>query len=316
MNKIIEIIRGAKNIAIYTHINPDGDALGSAYALKLALIGMGKNAGVFLENPCGTVEFQLINDMENLVEISENECDLKISVDCADLKRLGAKAKAFTGNTIAIDHHITHVTYAAETLNDGTCASCGEMIYSLLRAMEIPLTLDAAHNLYLAIVCDTGGFKYPNVTSETHRIAGELIDLGVDFAGIYKKIYDTYTVEYLALYRTALEKITLHCGGRIAVLTLFDEDFKNAGIAECNADGVVYMPRTVAGVEVGVSIRHRAGLKGYKVSLRSNNYVNVAEIAQKFGGGGHKGAAGYEADGAVETITAKVIKEIEKQILM
>jgi len=315
----IETINSANKIAIYTHKNPDGDAIGSAFALKLALLSYGKLAEVYLENSddvklfqfTAGIEFCLNSDGERL---SENDCDLRISVDCADKHRLGVKLKNFTGNTMAIDHHVTHENFADFTLLDGDSASCGEIIYRLIRAMQVDITSDIANNLYMAIVADTGGFKYPAVTPETHRIAADLIECGANFTEISQSILDTYSMEYLYLTKIAIDKIKLYCNGKIAVLTLDNADFAAAEITDQLADKIVNLPRNIEGVEVSVYIRERESSEyevgEYKTSLRSNGKVNVSAIAQKFGGGGHIFAAGFESSKDAETIVAEVIAEL------
>jgi len=183
----IETINSANKIAIYTHKNPDGDAIGSAYALKLALLSIGKFVDVYLEDENDIKLFPFTKGVEicrnkNDEPLNENDCDLRISVDCADKKRLGVKEKNFTKNTIAIDHHISHVEFANITVLDAKSAACGEIIYRLIYAMNIEVTKDIADNLYMAIAFDTGGFKYPSTSPETHRVSAELIEIGANLS--------------------------------------------------------------------------------------------------------------------------------------
>ncbi|MCL2838894.1 MAG: bifunctional oligoribonuclease/PAP phosphatase NrnA [Oscillospiraceae bacterium] len=314
LEKAVSIISAASKIAVYTHKNPDGDAIGSAFALKLALLSLGKLAEVYLEDGNAVKLFPFTKNVDVYPEIPgamlcENDCDLRICVDCADKKRLGVKVNNFTGNTMAIDHHATHVEFADFTLLDGDAASCGEIIYSLIRALGVEVTSDIADNLYMAIVSDTGGFKYPAVKPETLRIAADLIEKGANFTEIYRSIFDTYSMEFLNLTKIAIDRIQLYCDGKIAVLTLDNADFAAAGIAEDSADRIVDLPRNINGVEVSVYVRRRKDGET-KVSLRANGDVNVAELARKFNGGGHIRAAGFETTHEPEIVIAEVIEAL------
>ena len=314
----IRIINSAEKIAIYAHKNPDGDAIGSSFALKLALISLGKRTEVFLEDENSVKLFPFTKGVEvcrnlNGEVIVENDCDLRISVDCADKKRLGVKMNNFTGNTIAIDHHITHDEFADVTILDENAASCGEVIYRLIKALNVEINPDIADNLYMAIAADTGGFKYPAVTSETLKVAAELIEKGANFVEIHRNLFDIHTLEFLKLTKIAIDKIQLYCDGKVAVMSLDGKDFKKAGLSEQEADRIVDLPRNIAGVEVSVYIRQRKGVNT-KVSLRSNCDVNVAEIARKFGGGGHIRAAGFETRKKAEVIAREVLELLRGEI--
>jgi len=314
--EVINAINAASKIAIYTHKNPDGDAIGSAFALKLALLSLGKLADVYLENNDSVKLFPFTKDTDAIptlkgVRIAEIDCDLRICVDCADKARLGVKEKNFTGDTIAIDHHISHVEFAGLTILDREAAACGEIIYSLIRALGVEITADLADNLYMAIVSDTGGFKYPAVTPETLRIAADLIEKGTNFSEISRDIFDIHSMAYLNLTKIAIDKITLYCDGKIAVLTVDNADFTAAGISEESADRIVDLPRNIGGVEVSVYVRRRKDGE-IKMSLRSNGDINVSEIAQKFGGGGHIRAAGFETKN--EDVVDEVIELLRRSL--
>ncbi len=312
--KIIAKLNEAKTVGIFTHINPDGDAMGSSYALKLVLEDMGKTAEVFL---CGGIEDKLsaiVKGVESKnVEIEK--CDMLIALDCADAKRLGKWQDAFTShaNTAAIDHHVTHVDFASETVVRDISSTC-ELMWLLFKEMQAVVSVDAATNIYIGMATDTGNFKYSSVTGDTHRIAAELIDVGVDFAEVSKRMFDTVTREYLALKAKAVNSLKYFGDGRISLLTLKNSDFEEFGVKEENAAGIVTLPTSIEGVEVGVYIRQR-GESEYKASLRSARYVDVAEIAETFGGGGHIRAAGYSVtkEKLEENIEA-LIEEIEKRL--
>ena len=188
-DKVVEKIRKAQKIAIFNHENPDGDALGSAYGLKLILLALGKEAEVFLrDGDERTREYKLIKGKEKSgLEIED--CDLKIAVDCADIKRLGSFKECFAGNTAAIDHHMTHVEYAEATCVVDAPAT-GEIIYDFSELLGVELTFDIANNLYVAIACDTGSFKYSSTTPKTHYVTAKLLETGIDVGDLSKQIFE------------------------------------------------------------------------------------------------------------------------------
>ena len=310
LDKLLNKIKEADKIAIFNHEHPDGDAMGSAYALKLMLIGMGKRAEVFLrDGDTQTREFSFMKGKEPC-GLKIGECDLKIAVDCADLERLGSFARQLYGNTAAIDHHATHAAYSDTRVVDADAAATGEIIYDIIVALGAELTRDIANNLYVALACDTGSFKYSCTTAKTHTVAAELIKTGIDFAGISRRLFDTNSIEYLKAYKSGIERLELYSEGRIALLAFSDSDFAEIGIDERDADGLTNLPKSVEGVRVGVYIRERG--RGYKVSLRSNDETDVAEIAMSFGGGGHVKASGFSLNMPLDEVKKTVVAAIDE----
>ncbi len=311
--KLIPLLLGAEKIGIFTHENPDGDAMGSAYSLKLAMLSIGKLAEVFLVPEPDRAAYKLIRDKK--VELTVEECDLLVAVDCADVHRLGEYTELFLAhqNTAAIDHHITHVPFSKVTVVRDL-SSCSELLEGLYQRMNMEITVDIANDLYLGMACDTGSFKYAGVTPDTMRAAARLMECGAEFSLISKKVFDTKTREYYQLMQTALERLKFYDNGKISALYLSKEDFKNAGIDESRAGGIVTIPSSISGVEVGIYIRDREDGE-YKVSLRSGEMVDVATIAASFGGGGHVRASGYSVSGKqVSELIEDALAEIRKQL--
>mgnify|MGYP003259057859 FL=1 len=170
------------------------------------------------------------------------------------------------------------------------------------KEMDISINKEIGNNIYVGLATDTGNFKYSCISGDTLRAAGELIDLGVDFASISKAAFDTKPKAYYDLMGIAIGKLRMVCDGKAAALYLESEDFKKAGIKESEANGIVNIPNSIEGVEVGAFIRKRDDDE-YKVSLRSNKYIDVSEIAAERGGGGHVRASGY-------SVTGKTVDEI------
>lgn len=310
--KIIDMISNSKRIGIFTHINPDGDALGSVYSLRDVLRGMGKMAEVYF---CGSTEPRLTEIFGAQVsEVPPSECDFLIALDCAARDRLGRFDVYFDNNpnTAAIDHHITHVPYAAERTVADISSNC-ELMYRLYREMKVSISADTARYLYVGIITDTGSFKYSSVTSDTLRTAAELLDIGVNSAVLSKKIFDTKSRGYLKLYARAIDKLEYYSDNRIAVLRLSEEDFNSCGTDEAETTAVVSLPRSVDGVELGVYVRDRGD--ECKVSLRASEKINAAKLAEEFGGGGHVAASGYSVrPEEAEDNLRILIREAERQL--
>jgi len=312
--KLIPAIKAADKIAIFSHSNPDGDAMGSSYGLKLILQGLGKKAEVFLQDdPDVPAESLMIKGESTGLE--PEDCDLFIAMDSADSKRLGKYEGAFLKheNTIAIDHHETHEKYAKNAVVMNISSTC-EMVVTLLKELGAKITKDIANNLYIGLVTDTGNFKYSCVTGDTLRAGAELIDTGINFGELSKRLFDTKSKEYYRLMNTALGKLEFFEDGKIAMLYLSRSDYKDSGIVEAEAVGIVNIPNSIEGVEVGVFIRER-GENSFKVSLRSNCYVNVASVAAGLGGGGHERASGYSVHNmTIAETEAQAVEEIKKEL--
>ena len=312
--QIIPRLLDANKVGIFAHENPDGDALGSAYSLKLILEGIGKQAEVYLSAKPDKQAFEIVRG-KNEPGFCREDCDLLVAVDCAASNRLGMHQEFFLDhpNTVAIDHHVTHAPYAKETVAEG-CSSCCELMYGLYMELGAAVTPDVAHNVYMGMVCDTGRFQFPDVTPNTLQVAAKLIELGADFSDISKVIFDTKTKGYYDLMQTALNRLLYFEDGRVCALYLSIEDFEEAGIDDAGAAGIVTMPSSIEGVEVGIYIRERE--KGsYKVSLRSPKTVDVSEVAVALGGGGHVRASGYSVIGkTLPEMLDDVLAEIKKQL--
>ncbi len=312
--EIAKKIKEAKKIAIFNHTHPDGDALGSAYALKLALIGMGKQADVFLvDEDCKARERKLIYGMEKS-GLSVEESDLKVALDCGDIFRIGHYGEIFVGNTAVVDHHKSHKKFSDCTVVVEDAASTTEILYDMFEFMNIEITKEIAQNLYVGLVCDSGQFKFSSTSAKTHITAAKLIECGIDVAEISKYLFETKKFGYYKTLETAIDNLELYADGKIAILYMPADEFEKNGILEEDAGDIVNMPNSLEGVEVGIYIRER-GVDEYKVSFRSNAYVDVAEIADSFGGGGHIRAAGFTSrEMKIETLKKKIVEQTETKL--
>lgn len=311
-NEVLKKISDKRKILILTHINPDGDALGSASAFKLILEKAGKEAVVLLSSPLPE-SLKIFGDYFSFGD-TDFSYDLAVSVDTGDIDRLGDLKKYFKGETLNIDHHKSNTNFADVNFVDPSASATGEIIARLSKAMNIVPDAEIASALYGAILTDTGGFMFSNTTEETHKIAGKLISLGASFYNLNKKLM--LEKDYKRQYLTAkcIENMEFFENGKISVITITNEYAKHNDIKEEDLNGLAQLPRTVSGVEVGVLISE-VNKGTVKVSLRSDEIVDVSEIAEKFGGGGHIRASGIRiADGDIEKVKKNILKEISDKL--
>lgn len=291
---IIRAIEEAESILILTHVNPDGDAIGSSYALKKGLQSLGKTVYAVTEEPLSDY-FSMFRHEFICMDDFFGEYDLVIAVDTGDTKRLGKCIELFKNETAVIDHHETNEGYGKYNYIDGDSASCGEIITDFLWDMNIYISSEIATALYAAMLTDTGGFIYQNTTAETHKKAARLIEAGADYALMNRKLIEEKSFEFHKVSAALINKMEFFKDGKICVAVLdYDYCVKNNITKDC-LNGLASLPRTVSGVDTGVLISEV--IKGQtKVSLRTDVLTDAAEVALKFGGGGHKRAAGFTTE--------------------
>lgn len=316
LDKIADTIMESDTIAILPHVFADGDALGSSFALALALSEMGKKAEVLLEEKVPLLyDFLPGRNLSFIYEKSEEQYDLALALDCGDMERLGGRKEVFVNasRTANIDHHNTNTGFAMLNHVDTTSSSTGEIIFSLLDRIGHKSGADVAVNLYVAISTDTGGFRYSNTTPGTHIIASKLISQGVDVAEISRIVFDTTSYEKVKLTGTAIHSLELIENGRIAVMTLTNEMISKTGAREEESEGIINIGRNIRGVEVAAMLREM-GNGEIKVNLRSNLYVDVSAVAGRFSGGGHKRAAGFTTTGDIMRVKDALLDELRKEL--
>ena len=318
-DEIISGIRKANSIAILPHISVDGDGLGSSLALGSALLKMGKRTAVYLEEKVPLIYsflpgIQLVNIYNGLeAPISH---DLVIALDTGDLGRLGKRVEIFNRveTTINIDHHATNSHFASFNLVNTGSSAVGEMVYQLLKALNIEVDTAMAACLYVAIATDTGGFRYGNTTPDTHRIAADLISCGIDVADISQRVFDTVSFEKVRLMGAAIGSLELLENGKVAFITITEQMFRDTGAMEEDCDGIVNIGRNIRGVEVASMFRQWSNGE-VRVNLRSNtDRADVAAVAALYSGGGHKKAAGCTIKGEIEEVKSKVLNDLKKVI--
>jgi Exopolyphosphatase-related proteins len=316
MNRIDEVLDGVKTVAIAGHVNPDGDCIGSCMGMYLYLkekfpqiqadVYLGEMRPVFGHiKDIDLVQHQLPNadkayDMIMLFDVSSRE---RIAV----VEPLLAKAK----KSVCVDHHITNSGIADENHIVSTASSACEVLYNLLD--EEYLTLPVATAIYTGIVHDTGVFQYANTSGDTMRIAATLLDKGVNSAAIIDKSFYAKTyVQNQILGRTLMESITMF-EGQCIVGVVTQREMQFYGLTPKDLDGVISQLRVTEGVEVAMFL-YELSLQEFKVSMRSNEYVNVSQICQNFGGGGHIKAAGCSVHGTAHDVINNVSFYVEQAL--
>ena len=313
MNKVIELIRKANSVVILSHDSEDADAVGSSFATRLALLGMGKKVEcIFSEIPEQRIRF-LGDDYLVFDENYIPKADLCLCLDCGDVKRIGKRKAIFDAakTTACIDHHHTNVGFCDADFIDSKAPATGEIIYNLFTEMGVEITQDIAKQLYAAISSDTGSFKYSNVRPETFAIAAELIKKDIDHAEIARKLFDTEDLKVVKFKGNLMNNLEQYFDGKLNIVLALDSLISEYGIEEKDTGDIVNIPRGVSGCEIAVSIRETP--EKIKVSFRSNGKYDVSCLAEKFGGGGHVMAAGAAVrNKSMEQIKEEIIKYCEE----
>ncbi|MDW7771536.1 MAG: bifunctional oligoribonuclease/PAP phosphatase NrnA [Desulfobulbaceae bacterium] len=301
---LLEAIRTKGNLVLATHLNPDGDALGSLFGLADILESMGKRVFRYLEKPVSPL-YSFIPGSESaetdLAALSAfvrraGEDILCISLDCGDEQRLGKfgtellKIRPFA----VIDHHKGNSGFGDLAWIDAKRSSTGEMVFDLAAALGCTPSEKAAIALFTAIVTDTGSFRYESTSAHTFDVARQLVDLGVRPDTVSRNIYDNFSVARLRLMQMVLATLEVLNKDRIAVIRVTQEMLARTGCKLEDTENFINLPRAVTSVEVAVFLKESAA-DNIAVSLRAKDACDVAEIAARFGGGGHRNAAGFTA---------------------
>ncbi len=295
------------NYIILTHASPDGDTLGSAYALYYALNEIGKTACVV----CPDVIPKKYDYFARKTDHVSKEDATVIAVDVADERLLGSLQEEFAGKIdLCIDHHISNTHYAANLYLDEMAAAAAECVYELIAQMRVNINNITAKALYTGLVTDTGSFKYSNVTAKTHLIAAELYNFQIDAPEISRLMFDTKSKKLLQLEKMVLETAEFHFNDKCILLAVTDEMQLKTGCSGTELEGIAVISRSVEGVEVGITIKQTAN-EEFKVSLRTYPPLDASAICRKLGGGGHKGAAGATVNGTLSQVKEIVLDAVK-----
>jgi phosphoesterase RecJ-like protein len=310
---IIERIKVGKRFMVVSHVNPEGDAVGSLLGLTLALKSMGKDVTPFLQDPIPKI-MKFLPGADTVVHTLDGcePFDAAFAVDCGKLDRLGSRFVEFEGRgpIINIDHHITNDLFGELNVIDAGASATGEVLYDFCKAASIEITRDIAINLYVAIHTDTGGFRYSSSTADSFMKAGELVRSGADPWDISTRVYENYPAKKYKLLAKVLATLDISSvagsDANIATLVVTLDMLKETDTGADLADGFVNYARSIENVEVGILFRELDAGK-FKVSFRSKGVVDVAKVSESFGGGGHSHAAGCTVNGELEDIRERVV---------
>lgn len=294
------------NILVLTHRNPDGDAVGSAFALYYALREMGKNVRVEIDTVPSSLSFPVTEEA-----FADFGPDFVVTVDVADNKLLTNEHFERYGDKVylAIDHHEMNKPFAEHLLLDSGASAACEVIFDMLTGEGFEISKEIATALYLGISTDTGCFRYPNCTSRTLFAAASLVEKGAPNGEINRVVFETKTRQYVQLETLAMNSMKTYYDGRCAVMVITQEMFRKTGTTEADVHGIAALPRQIEGVLAGVVIREKTD-GTYKISVRSNDPVSAAAVCSALGGGGHRLAAGCDFAGTEKQTVNAVLKVI------
>lgn len=302
-----QAIRAADSILLCCHLRPDGDALGSLIGLGLACEELGKR--VAFVSPDGVPAlYRFLPHSDRVRTSPDGAFDIAIGLDADGAHRLGAAESAVMSApfVIDIDHHTGPRPFGNLQIVEPTAAATGELVYKLICELGTAVTPEIATCLMAAILTDTGSFRYPNVTPETLRIAADLLEKGGLPTPIFEAIYEQQALPAVRLRALALSRAQVEASGRLAWCALSQADFTTTGTTSEDTEGIINDLRAIAGVRVALLIREEP-CGELRVSLRSRDATDVAQIAIEFGGGGHRAAAGCSLPGPLAAASARVV---------
>ena len=314
-----EIIDTHQRFVLSSHVRPDADALGSELAMAELLEGLGKS--VRIVNPSAVPDnLKFLDPHGRAQKIGQDaraeqvaEADVHIVLDTSSWVQLGDVGKVLKSSpakNVVIDHHASSDDLGAIEFKDVTAEATGALVFRMARALDCPLTASMATSLFCAIATDTGWFRFSSTTGRTLRIAGELIDLGVQPHVLYRLLYEQCSVGRLRLRGRVLSGVTVDEGGRLAYVQAGREDFKQTGAAPVDTEDLVNECLKIDGTECAfIAVEQFSGK--VKISFRSRSELNVAAVAEQFGGGGHRQAAGAMLEGPLATAIEKVVASLK-----
>lgn len=311
------LIREARTIAVCSHVAPDGDTLGSAAAMRLVLMKMGKTVSLFCDGKVpDNLAFLPGAGLFRVPDGSEGPFDLMLSVDVSDEARLGAcaKLKEVSTRTAQIDHHPTNPLFMEENSVDGEAPACCLLIREQMRELKVSPDRDIAICLYTGVSTDTGNFSFPNTTAECFRLMSELMEYDLPLAELNRILFRDRAMPQVLLLGRALTSLRYHEGGRIAVMKLTRQDFLDCGALSEHADTIVNFGLDTAGTRMAMLARETMEGTGIKFSLRAKEPDTVSDVAQIFGGGGHPQAAGITLEGSLDEAADRVLQAMIRKL--
>lgn len=302
-----------RSFILTSHARPDGDAIGSQLSLALALRAIGKTVRIINKDqiPAQYRHFPSVSDIEYATEAT-GPADAVVTLECSDISRPGVAGLA-DYFVINIDHHLGNEMYGGVNWFDGSAASCTEMVADIIDALGVTWTPEIAQHLYLGIATDTGGFRHGPISARTFEACRRITEAGVEPAAMAREIFDSFGIGRVKLTGEMLSRMELHHGGRLAVLEFNDELLARCGASVDDTEGLVNLPLGANEV-LAVALFKRQADGSCRVSLRSKPAVDVRGVASKWGGGGHRNAAGATLSGPIDQLKSAVVSELGKAI--
>jgi phosphoesterase RecJ-like protein len=310
---IVDAIRSRRRFVLSSHSRPDGDSIGSQLAMAYALKAIGKEVTVINADaaPPPLMAFPGVPDIQ-IAPRADGDFEAAIIMECGDLARTGVEGldRFFVIN---IDHHPGNTGYGRINWFDSSAAACGEMVFDLVRALGVPLSVEIATHIYLAILTDTGSFHYSSLSPRTFDICRETLEAGVDPVLVARNVYDSNNMGRLKLFGAVLSAMQIDETGRIAIVYLDHEMARAAGGTYEDTEGLINLPLTVKEIQAVLFFKQEQGDE-YRVSMRSKGEIDIGAVAKEFGGGGHKNAAGCTVSGAIDALQKLFVGKIEHAI--
>lgn len=313
-NKAIKEIKDAENIYIASHIQPDGDNIGSLLGLGLALKKMNKRV-FMLKTDYIPKDFKFLPDVDSISEYDGSDIDLFIALDSSDENRLGTNKELLekANMIVNIDHHLSNTNFGNINIVDSKAAATCQMVFKLIKKMEVDLDKEIATCLYTGISTDTGSFMYENANEETHLIAAELLRVGIDKQEININIWQNKSLLKTKLFIKTLETLETCFEDKLAIVQVTRDNLRSVGASMEDSEGIVSFVRDIEDVEVAVMLKEFEEDE-IKVSMRSKRYIDVSKVCSLFGGGGHKKAAGCTINSNLKQVKNDIIDALEKII--
>ena len=311
--RICDALLRYRRVVVTSHVRPDGDSVGSSLALAWALRTLGIDARVVHHDrpPIQLADFPGVSDVEVGDSIPAGT-EAAVVLECGDLARTGLSG--FDGLPVVnIDHHPGNTGYGDVQWFDGTASALGEMIFEIVAELGVPLTCDMATQLFVAVVTDTGSFRYAGVSPRTFSICARLLEAGADPVSTARRLFDSHTLGRLRLQAAVLQTLDVDESGRLALLTLTEAALAASGGTPEETDGLINLPLSVKSVQAAVFFKE-AGTGHWRVSLRSKGDIDVGRVARAFGGGGHKNASGCTLEGPLEQVRASILERIAPEV--
>ena len=311
--RVCEALLRYRRLVITSHMRPDGDSVGSSLALAWALRELGADARVVHRDrpPLQLADFPGVEDVE-IGDAIPAGTEAVVVLECGDLSRTGLSG--FDGLPVVnIDHHPGNTGYGDVRWFDGTASALAEMIFEIIAELGVPLTAGMATQLFVAVVTDTGSFRYPGVSPRTFSICARLLEAGADPVSTARRLYDSHTLGRLRLQGAVLRTLEIDASGRLAMLTLTDAMLAESGGAPDETDGLINLPLGVKAVQAAVFFKE-AEHGQWRVSLRSKGDIDVGRVARGFGGGGHKNASGCTLEGPLERVRARILERMAPDV--